>query len=119
MSIVNEQWLFLQDVAKLIEAAKRLGYVLTGGELYRTEEQQKIYVSTGKSKTMDSGHLKRLAIDFNVFFKGQLTYDWETIKVLGDYWESLSPQNRWGGDFNKNKKKDGFIDSPHFERQLI
>jgi len=119
MSIVNDQWQFLIDIANLINFAAKNNFILTGGELYRTEEQQKIYVSTGKSKTMDSNHLKRLAIDFNVFFKGELTYDWETIKVLGDYWESLSPQNRWGGDFNKNEKKDGFIDSPHFERQLI
>ena len=119
MSLVNEQWLFLLDVAKLIQAANFLGYTLTGGELYRTEEQQKIYVSTGKSQTMDSQHLKRLAIDFNVFFKGQLTYDCDTIKVLGDIWGGLSPQNRWGGDFNKNDKRDGFLDLPHFERQII
>jgi hypothetical protein len=37
---------------------------------------------------------------------------------LGDYWESLDENNRWGGDFNGNDKKDGFIDAPHFERNI-
>lgn len=119
MSMVNEQWQFLIHVASLIDFASRNNFVLTGGELYRTEEQQKIYVANGKSQTMASNHLNRLAIDFNVFFAGQLTYDWDKIKILGDYWESLYSKNRWGGDFNKNDKRDGFLDLPHFERQLI
>lgn len=118
MSLQNEQWRFLQDLAKLIQWAEKNNYTLSGGELYRTIEQQKIYFNSGKSQTMNSNHLKRLAIDLNVFVNGQLTYDWTTIKPLGDYWESLSVFNRWGGDFNRNEKKDGFIDSPHFERIL-
>ena len=118
MSIVNEQWLFINDVAKLIQFAANKGYVLTGGELYRSEEQQKIYVQTGRSQTMLSNHIKRLAIDFNVFVNNELTYDWDKIKVLGDYWEGLSPLNRWGGDWNKNEVKDGFMDCPHFERNI-
>jgi len=69
---------------------------------------------------MNSYHLKRLAIDLN-FFKpveenGQLTYkltyEQKDLEEFGKYWESLSPQNRWGGHF-KN-----FKDTPHFERRL-
>lgn len=112
MTIVNEQWQFLLDMAKLIEKAKSLGIVLTGGELFRTPEQQQIYLKTGKSKTGNSQHLKRLAIDFNFFINGQLTYEKTKLQELGDYWESLSPSNRWGGNFK------GFIDTPHFERFL-
>jgi len=119
MSLNNEQWRFLQDLAKLIIFAEQKGFTLSGGELYRTVEQQKIYFTSGKSKTMDSQHLKRLAIDLNVFVNGQLTYDWTTIKPLGDYWESLSVFNRWGGDFNRDGMENGFIDSPHFERTFI
>lgn len=116
MSLVNQQWLFLQDVAKLIEFAKEKGFVLTGGEMHRTPEQQKLYFDQGKTKTMNSQHGKRLAVDFNFFIDGKLIYDFTKIKVLGDFWVSLNPLNRWGGDFNKTGKPDGFVDTPHFER---
>jgi len=110
MSKSNEQWLFLQDVALLIMEAKRLGIKLTGGELYRTEYQQAKYFADGKSKTMNSMHLKKLAVDFNFFIGGQLTYKKEDIQPLGDYWESLDYKNEWGGNWKS------FQDVPHFQR---
>ena len=116
MKKVLEQHEFLKDMAKLIYFADQQGIVLTGGELYRTKEQQSIYVNTGKSKTMHSKHMERLAIDFNFFIKGVLTYKKSDIQVLGDYWESLnkskSSTNVWGGNW-KN-----FVDTPHFAREL-
>lgn len=111
MKLINEQWLFLQDVALLIEYIRSTGWSATGGELFRTIEQQHIYVEWGLSKTLDSKHLTRLAIDFNFFTpEGTLTWDKDEIQHIGDYWESLSPQNKWGGNFI------GFVDTPHFER---
>lgn len=112
MSLVNEQWAFLQDVCKLVEKAKELGFVVTAGEMYRTAEQQKIYLSTGRSKTMASNHLRRLAVDFNFFKDGKLIWDKATIAPLGGYWESLHPKNRWGGNFKS------LVDVPHFERNV-
>lgn len=112
MALVTEQWKFLQDVASLIKKAGELGIVLTGGELFRTAEQQAIYLNTGKTKAAYSQHQKRLAVDFNFFIDGGLTYDKEAIQPLGDYWESLSPANRWGGNFKF------ILDTPHFERYL-
>ena len=119
MSLVNEQAAFLADVAKLINYALANGFLLTGGELYRTQEQQEIYVKSGRSQTMQSNHLRRLAIDFNVFIAGQLSYDKEKIAPLGHYWESLNAQNRWGGNFDRDwSKPDSFVDVPHFERNV-
>lgn len=112
MNTSDEQWKFLKDVAKLIQYADSIGIKLTGGELYRTQAQQNIYVSQGKSKTYKSNHLKRLAIDFNFFINGQLVYDHPNLELLGKYWESLSTNNRWGGNFNN------FKDTPHFERNI-
>ena len=112
MSKSDEQWLFLKDIAKLIQYADAIGIKLTGGELYRTKEQQDIYVQQGKSKTYKSKHLERLAMDFNFFINGQLTYNHPNLEILGLYWESLSTDNRWGGHF-KN-----FKDTPHFERNI-
>lgn len=112
MSLVQEQQLFLLDAVRLIAYATKLGFCVTGGELYRTTEQQEIYVKTGRSKTMDSKHLKRCAIDLNFFKYGKLVYDKTLLQPVGDYWESLNKKNSWGGNWNN------FKDVPHFERRV-
>jgi peptidoglycan L-alanyl-D-glutamate endopeptidase CwlK len=59
-------------------------------------------------------HLKKCAIDLN-FFKsgnGELVQDKDSLQEIGNYWESLSKFNRWGGNFKS------FIDTPHFERYV-
>lgn len=111
MSLVTEQAMFLTDACHLIRYATSLGFTVTGGELFRTTEQQQIYVKTGRSKTMNSNHLKRCAIDLNFFKDGKLVYDIAVLKPVGEYWESLSPKNSWGGNWNS------FKDVPHFERR--
>lgn len=131
MSLSDKQWIFLQNVSNLIMWAAKNGYKLTGGELYRTEDQQWLYYSGKKiedgklvdapvkSKTMNSKHLRRLAIDLNIFKNGVLTYNYDDIEPLGRYWCSLNQNNRWGGDWNKNNKNDDrFKDFPHFEMNV-
>lgn len=118
MGLVSEQNNFLIDVVKLIQFSHEKGYLVTGGELYRTKEQQEIYFKTGKSKTMKSSHIDRLAIDLNFFDeKGSLI---QTPTEVGKYWESLNEKNRWGGSWRGliEAKKSTFIDKPHFERKI-
>jgi hypothetical protein len=111
MSLVAAQAKFLKDVCLLLAEADRMGLVVTGGELYRTPEQQQLYVSTGRSTTMNSNHLRRCAIDLNFFKDGKLTYDMALLTPLGNYWRSLDPKNEWGGFWRS------FKDVPHFERK--
>jgi predicted chitinase len=116
MSLVRKQAAFLTHVGELLRRAGELGFVVTGGELYRTPEQQAIHVRNGRSKTMNSQHLKRLAIDLNFFREGQdgsfqLVYDADVLRPLGEFWESLDAANRWGGNWTS------FKDTPHFERR--
>ena len=118
MKLSEKQQIFTQNIACLIQFAYSQGFKLTFGHAWRSPEEQRRLVSEGKSQTLESNHLNRLAIDFNLFEDGELTWSWEKYKILGDYWESLNPKNRWGVDWNKNDKKDGFIDSPHFEMHL-
>lgn len=113
MSLVVEQNAFLADVARLLAFAQSTGWQVTMGEGFRTAEQQAIYVKTGRSQATVSQHQKRLAVDLNFFRNGA----WitgpnakEILKSIGDFWESLSPQNRWGGNFHT------LVDTPHFER---
>jgi len=112
MRLSEHQREFTLDIAKLIVFAYTQGIELTFGEAYRTEYQQEEYVRTGKSMTMNSNHLKRLAVDFNFFIDGALTYDREDVEVLGEYWEALDEKNRAGMFF------ESFIDVPHFERRI-
>jgi len=112
MSLSQEQAAFLLDACKLIQHATEQGFMITGGELSRTPEQQAIYFKTGRSKTMNSIHLKRCAIDLNFFKDGKIIWDKGIIAPLGAYWESLHPKNRWGGSFKS------LVDCPHFERNV-
>ena len=125
MSLSKHQQIFTQNVAKLIIRANSLGINLTFGEAYRTKDQQFLYFNgktikdnklvdtTPHSWTMHSNHLRRLAVDFNFFINGELTYDCKNplLIELGRYWESLDPANRWGGFWTKP-------DAPHFEMNV-
>jgi hypothetical protein len=112
MSLSIEQAAFLLDACKLIQYATEQGFTVTAGELARTPEQQAIYVKTGRSKTMNSIHLKRCAIDLNFFKDGKIIWDKATIAPLGAYWESLNKTNSWGGN------GVSLVDTPHFSRGL-
>jgi len=113
MTMVEQQAAFLKDVAKLIEAAETFGLVVTAGELYRSQYQQDFYVKTGASKVNHSIHQDRMAIDLNFFKNGVLTYKLEDTKAMGDFWELLNSQNKWGGRW-----KDP-VDTPHFQRNIV
>ena len=111
MKLSEKQWNFLQDVAKLINFADSLGYKLTAGEAWRSEYQQAKYLKDGKSQVDVSQHQKRLAMDFNLFINDKVQWhNNEHWKRLGDYWKSLSSENRWGGDY------DTLSDPFHFEK---
>lgn len=132
MKLSKKQRIFTKNVGLLIKYAYSIGIELTLGDAYRSQSQVllnffgykvvrggffgiKLVKHKKLSKTLKSNHARRLAIDFNFFINGKLTYDFYKIKPLGDYWESLHPTNRWGGDFNKDGLKNGFVDTPHFE----
>lgn len=118
--LVEAQAAFLLDACNLIRKATELGFVVTVGEAYRTVEQQRFHVRAGRSKTMDSQHMKRLAIDLNFFWNGRLVQTRAELKPLGDWWEGLNSKNRWGGSWRGlvNAGKSNFVDCPHFERIL-
>ncbi len=117
MTLSEKQKIFTFNIHKLIEWAFKNGFELTFGEVYRTVEQQKIYFDTGRSKTMDSRHIQRLAVDFNVFIGGVLINDPIKMQPLGEFWITLNTDNVWGGDWNRNHSvlDETFKDPYHFE----
>jgi hypothetical protein len=115
MGLISEQSAFLEDACLLIGYARLNRFIVTGGELERTKEQQDIYVKEGKSKTNDSKHLVRCAIDLNFYKLVNSEYvivlDRDALTHIGKYWENLNPKNRAGMFFN-------FVDTRHFERNV-
>ena len=114
MKLGTHQEAFARDLSKLLTYAQSIGYECRIGEVERTPEQQAVYVRTGRSKTFNSMHLKKCAADLHFVLGGVICYPPE----LGAFWESLSPENRWGGNFDRDwGKEDNFKDAPHYERQ--
>lgn len=116
MSLGQKQEQFAHDVVLLLTKAWELGFAVRLGEVLRPIEMQQIYVKSGRSKTMDSQHIKKCAIDLVLLRDGQVCTR-EQIKPLGDYWESLSSFHRWGGNWRGlvDSGKSSFVDAPHFE----
>ncbi len=109
LTLGQHQEAFSEDLCKLITYAISIGYGVRIGEVQRTQEQQQIYMSTGRSTTMNSMHLKKCAADLHFTKDGKLCYP----KELGDFWVSLNPQlNQWGGNWKR------FRDLPHFQRTV-
>lgn len=111
MKLSEKQRIFTRNIACLIEYAYSVNIELTFGHAWRSLDDQKRLKAEGKSKTLKSKHLDRLAVDFNFFINGNLTYEKDKLIILGNYWESLNELNRWGGNFKS------FLDTPHFEMQ--
>lgn len=109
MTLSERQRIFSKNVAKLILWAAENGIEVVIGEVQRTLDQQRLYVRAGKSRTMDSKHLLKLAVDFALFVDGKYTVAREPHAKMGAYWKSLHPCNVWGGDFAKLQ------DLVHFE----
>lgn len=113
----QHQEIFAVQAAELILKANELGFGVRIGEVLRTPEQQKLYLASGASKTSNSQHLKKLAIDLNLIVEGRLATAAE-VRPLGKWWEARDPLNRWGGSWRGAVESGAskFVDSPHFER---
>lgn len=109
LTLGQHQEAFAEDIIRLLLEAKARGYKVRFGEVLRTPEQQQLYMRTGRTKTMNSMHLKKCAFDLHfIDSKGVLCYP----KELGDYWEKLNSLNQWGGNWKT------FKDQPHFQRTV-
>lgn len=117
MTLQEQQFLFAQDVAKLIQFAASQGYWVTFGEAYRTKEQAMLNADKGIG-IVNSLHCNRLAVDLNLYRDGKYLFNSKDYITLGKFWESLSKQNRSGCWFTDEKGKSK-PDGNHFQRNLL
>ena len=104
MTLGDKQKLFSLNLALLTIWAYENGYELTQGDGFRSPL---VFGDIGVSKGYghrSSAHKHRLAHDYNLFIDGEYQTESRFHKPLGEYWKSLHPYNRWGGDF---KNPDG------------
>ncbi|AVY99398.1 hypothetical protein DAI21_17935 [Lelliottia sp. WB101] len=98
MTLSEKQQKFTVMIGQLIDWADKNGYGLTLGDAYRTPTQAQLNAQAGKG-IVNSLHILRLAIDFNLFIDGKYQESTGAYRPLGEYWESLG--GVWGGRFSK------------------
>ena len=109
MKTSEHQQLFVRHIVLLIQYAHIKGYEITFGDFYRSPS---VHGEYGVKKSYSAGkseHKRRLAADLNLFKDGKYLTTTEDHKVLGEFWESLDPLNRWGGNWD---------DGNHYERYI-
>src|SRR5688500_4873578 len=123
MKLSDKQREFARDIGYLMEYVNHslLSHALVFEEARRNPSQQWLYyygkmIANGRivndpagrsTRTMDSRHLHKLAVDFTLFKNGIYQKETDDYRELGDYWKSLNSENVWGGDFG--------WDGNHFE----
>lgn len=123
----DRQETFARTLAVFFPWMLEQGYHWTLGDAWRSTDEllcshcgtpvtyQELLRYNGRSKTLQSKHTDRLAIDINLFINDKLASP-EDYRPLGEKWEQLG--GRWGGRFSVDPKdyatKIGF-DPPHFE----
>jgi hypothetical protein len=143
MTLSEKQQVFTYNLAHLVLWGYTNRFKLTYGEATRTQSQVllnfygydvvsdngtlSLKKRPSTSKTLESIHTKRMAVDFNIFYEGRMLFpagqskedfkkDLEITRKLGDYWMTLNTDNVWGSDWNKNHIDDeSFHDPYHFE----
>lgn len=102
-SLRSCQSLLVKCLGELIRYAYERGYELTLGEAYIQTPRK-----TREGAFVDDGvhmpaslHYTRLAIDLNLFVRGEFITNGEHFAWLdlGNYWEQLDPACSWGGRF--------------------
>lgn len=86
-------------------------YDITILETIRTPERQQMLFDTGKSKTLNSKHLKGLAVDCAI---SPIQWDnknqfYELAGCIKTIAKQMNIDIKWGGDFKS------FFDGPHYE----
>lgn len=109
MNLNTKQFKFSKYLAKLILFAIELGYDVVVAEVYRSPEEQRRHYEKGRTKTLNSKHMQKLAVDLIIFRNREYLTLSDDYKQLGYYWKSLDTKNVWGGDWEE------FPDGNHFQ----
>jgi hypothetical protein len=104
MSLSAKQRRFTKCLGLLTKQIERLGYEWTEGDGYRDPRVHGEWGVKGSYAAAFSVHKLRLAQDINLWVDGEYITDGDHIayQQLGEFWEGLDPDARWGGNFKSN-----------------
>ena len=91
----------------LVHIGKTPNHACTVGDFFR---DPRVHGHLGQKKSYSSAnsrHKEKLAADINLFINDQYQTTTEAHKPFGEYWESLHPDNVWGGAWD---------DGNHYQR---
>jgi hypothetical protein len=100
LSLSAQQRLFSKLLGAFLVWIDAHGYEVVGGDWHRTQAQADANEAAGSGIT-HSLHTISLACDLMLFIDGIYQTETPPYKPLGDYWKTLHPLCRWGGDFSK------------------
>lgn len=102
LTLHDKQDLFTRLVPGLLAKAHDLGFTVSFGETWRSNEEAARLAGLGKGILL-SLHCDRLAVDLNLFKDGVWLTDKESHRPLGVYWEQQSRPPAyecvWGGSW--------------------
>jgi hypothetical protein len=105
MTLGEQRKLFARLLPRLLDYIHDQGFDCTIGEVVRSAAQAEANARDGVGIN-NSLHKVGLAVDLNLFDKsGKYLVNSSDHKFAGEYWKSLHPLARWGGDFKP--KPDG------------
>lgn len=98
MRLSDQQSIFTRNLVETVYyLTDTLGWKVVIGEVWRREVTQKWLWKKGWTKTLDSDHLYKLAVDLFVWIEGifldNQTENKEVMKSAGDYWKRLHSKN--------------------------
>jgi hypothetical protein len=99
VSLGEAQREFTLDVADLITFIHDSGYDCTFGDAYRSPKAHGGQGEQGPYGRATSAHKQRLAVDLNLFLKGEYLTATEAHRPFGEFWKGLHKDHVWGGDF--------------------
>lgn len=118
-SLQPRQSTFCSNVAKLIQHINSVGMTCTFGDAFRSPVNAEANAKAGIG-IENSLHCLRLAVDLNLFDSDGKYLDKSNDQYvsIGQYWESLHDDNRWGGFF-VTRYHGKLADPNHFEMKDI
>ena len=108
MTLGQKRREFSAMLAQLIDWCVQQGYEVQIEQVKRTQAEADANAASGAG-IVHSLHLVGLAGDLSVFKDGRLLESVEDYRPIGEKWESMHPENAWGGRFHKP-------DADHFSR---
>ena len=100
MTLLGLQQEFAWHAGRLLLRAAEMGYAVTLGDAARSLEEQRRLIAAGLSHVKDpatGAHVRRLAVDLNLFHGGHWLKASEDHEALAAWWRDQHELARWGG----------------------